>query len=70
MKRDKNLNPSSVQLEKPTVTQPTNTVEPPQKKIMVSYIRPDNERVKKMYEQEAREKEEKERQKQSEVNQL
>ncbi len=67
MKRDKNTSTSVNQQEKPSVTQPTATVEPPKKKISVSYIRPDNERVKKMYEQEAREKEEKERQKQSEV---
>jgi hypothetical protein len=67
MKRDKNPTTSVNQQDKPGVTQPTAAVEPPKKKILVSYIRPDNERVKKMYEQEAREKEEKERQKQSEV---
>ena len=47
-----------------------NEPEKPKRKIMVGYIRPENDRVKRLYEQEAREKEEKERQKQTEVNQI
>ena len=39
-----------------------NEPEKPKRKIMVGYIRPENDRVKRLYEQEAREKEEKERQ--------
>ena len=65
MRKDKISNSSVT-----TVTaQPILNIEPekPKRKIMVGYIRPENERVKRLYEQEAREKEKEERQKQTEV---
>ena len=65
MRKEKPL-PTSI-VKPVEVQKPLESSEPQKRKIQVAYIRPDNERVRKLYEQEARDKEEKERQKQTEV---
>ena len=62
MKKDK-VSTGNVIIPQTITQQP----EPVKNTIVVSYIRPDNERVKKLIEKEKKDKDEKERQKQTEV---